>query len=221
MHTGMIDLLMTKHRNPGEGEPASDPREIIHAFPAAIAPLSAVRNVVIQASLAELKKHGHYDRYTTLIAPASLAQLLDLAIAPSWIPVQLALDHYDACERLQLNESQFEELGRSVGDRVQDVALVTTKGVTDGRDLWQSVHALHRMWPRLFQGGAVQVVKVGPKALIMEERGFSLNRFHYYRVAHVAAVRATHAALGTQISSVRLVSHQPARDELVVRVEWL
>ena len=218
----MIDLLMTKYRSaPAGDDPASEVREVIQPFPPLIAPLSAVRSTLIQASLAELKKHGFYDHYTTLVASDSLDQLLGLAIAPCWIPVQLALDHYDACERMQLSEAQFAQLGLSVGDRVQDVTLIAPKQASGLRDLWQSIGALHRMWPRLFQGGGVQVVKVGPKALVLEERGFQLNRFHYYRQAHVAAVRATHAALGAQISSVRLVSYHADRDELVVRLEWL
>ncbi|HEX6239501.1 MAG TPA: hypothetical protein VFZ61_01355 [Polyangiales bacterium] len=212
---------MTKYRSAPAGEPASEVREVIQPFPPLIAPLSAVRSTLIQASLAELKKHGYYDHYTKLIAPASLEQLLSLAIAPCWIPVQLALDHYDACERMQLNEAQFAQLGLSVGDRVQDVTLIAPKHEpSGGRDLWQSIGALHRMWPRLFQGGGVQVVKVGAKALVLEERGFQLNRFHYYRQAHVAAVRATHSALGAQLTSVRLISYQAARDEMIVRVEW-
>lgn len=225
----MIVNVMPQHRlPPTEGDSSTallpgETREIVVPHAAVVQPLTAVRNVLIQASLAELKANGYYDRYAALIDGSVLEQLQALAMAPSWIPIDLALLHYDACERLQLSDAQFAALGKRVGDRVQDVTLIasTKKAAQKGQDLWQDIGALHRMWPRLFQGGSVQIVKVAPKALLAEERGFTLNRFHYYRMGHIAAMRSTHSAMGAQISNVRVVSYTPAREEMIVRVEWL
>jgi hypothetical protein len=177
--------------------------------------------VIIQSSLAELKTHGHYEAYTKRIDPGLLEQLL-FSVAPGWIPVELAFAHYDACERLGLSDKDFAAMGRSVGDRVQETVLVSArkKAQEPAHDLLQSIGSLGRMYPRLFQGGSVQVVKVGPKTLLYEERGFRLNCFHYYRQGHVAAVRAAHEALGAKIVDLRALGYKPALDELVLRIEW-
>jgi hypothetical protein len=226
----MIEQAMQKYRqHPRAGEPAggeqssAEAREIVIPFATAVVPpLSAVRNVLIQASFAELKAYGHYERYAKLIASDALEQLLALAIAPSWIPIRLALAHYEACERLQLSESQFSALGKSVGDRLQEVVLISSakKAEPKGYDLWQGVGALHRMWPRVYQGGGVQVVKIGPKAMLYEARGFSLNRFDYYRQGHVSALHATHSALGAHVTSVRVVHYNAANDDMTTRIDW-
>jgi hypothetical protein len=181
-----------------------------------------MRNVVIQASLAELKAKGHYDRYVQLIAPAALEQLT-ASLAPGWIPVELALSHYEACEKLKLSSDEFAAIGKKVGDRVQDTVLVSSAKKVRGAtfDLWTAVPSLHRMWPRLFQGGSVQVVKVGPRAKLVEQTGFRLNRYNYYRQGQLGALRATYSALGARVTTASIESYSAARDELLLRVEWV
>jgi hypothetical protein len=98
-----------------------------------------------------------------------------------------------------------------------------SRGLGDNNELCRlrvERFSAQRMWPRLFQGGSVQVVKVGPQALLYEERGFKLNCFHYYRQGHVAAVRAAHEAIGAKIVDLRVLSYNEAIDELVLRIEW-
>jgi hypothetical protein len=98
--------------------------------------LTAVRNVLIQASLAELKANGYYERYTKLVTPR------------------------------------------------------------------------------------VQTVKAGPKEMVLEEWGFVLNRYPYYRHGHIAALDATYTVLGARLTDTKVVSYSAVRDELVVRVGW-
>jgi hypothetical protein len=86
--------------------------------------------------------------------------------------------------------------------------------------MWQAIPALQRVWPRVFQGGSVQTVKVGSREVELEERGFALNRFHYYRQSHVAALRETYGAFGCRITLSKVMSYDPADDEMVVRVAW-
>jgi hypothetical protein len=196
-------------------------REIVIPHQPGVRPVTAVRNVLVQASLTQLKTLGHYERYTNLIAPRLLEELLS-RLAPGWIPVELALAHYEACENLALRREEFDAMGAGVGDRVQDTLLVSPakKAREADFDLWQAIHALHRVWPRVFQGGSVQVVKVGPKEMLVEEQGFVVSRYHYYRLSHVAALCAMYAALGTRVTLAKVASYDPASDELVVRVGW-
>jgi hypothetical protein len=105
---------------------------------------------------------------------------------------------------------------------VQNAVLVSlAKKVREANfDLWQAVGPLHRMWPRVFQGGSVQVWKIGPKAQLLEERGYSLNRYEYYRRGHIAALSATYAALGST-STVRIAGYNKAKDQMAVSVSWI
>jgi hypothetical protein len=184
-------------------------------------PVTAVKNVLIQASLAELKSHGHYERYSQLMAADAL-DTLRLSLAPGWIPIELALAHYEACDKLELTPAQFAAIGNDVGDRVQDAVLVSlAKKVRAANfDLDAALGPLQRMWPRLFQGGSVQTVSVAGKERLIEERGFRLNRYHYYRQGHVAALRATYAALGIRVIDIKVDHYDALSDEMVVRVSW-
>lgn len=198
-----------------------DTREIIIPHDPAAGPLEAVRNVLMQASLAELKSHGLYESYTQAIDPHVLSQLLDASLAPGWIAIDLVHAHYEACDQLALTPEQFKAMGDRVGDRIQNAVLVSlAKKVRDANyDLWQATLPLHRMWARIFQGGSVQVSKLGPRDQLVEERGFTLNRYEYYRNAHVYALTASFKALGAN-TAVRIASYNPGREEMNVRVTW-
>jgi hypothetical protein len=184
-------------------------------------PVTAVKNVLIQSSLAELKSHGYYERYSQLMAAEAL-ETLQLSLAPGWIPIELALAHYDACDRLELSPAQFAAIGKDVGNRVQDAVLISLakKVRAANYDLDAALGPLQRMWPRLFQGGSVQTVRVAPQERLLEERGFRLNRYHYYRQGHVAALIATYRALGIQLAEVKIDNYDATNDEMIVRVSW-
>lgn len=197
-------------------------REIIIPHKLDAGPLTAVRNVIIQSSLAQLKAGGYYDKYVKLVDPRALAEL-EAAISPGWVSVELATAHYQACESLRLSAQEFSTMGEAVGERVQETALITSgkKAREADFDVWSLVQQMNRMWPRLFQGGSVQIVKAGAKDKLLEQRGFSLNRFEYYRQAHVAAVRTTYGALPIRNVVARVVSYDANDDEMVVRVTWV
>jgi hypothetical protein len=197
-------------------------RDILVPYDPEAGPVTAVRNVIIHSSLNQLRDQGHYERYSASIAANTLAQLNALSIAPGWIPIDLALAHYEACDNLMLARDEFATMGLAVGERVHETVLVSAAKKVRGADYdpWSAMGALQRMWPRLFQGGSVQTVRIGPTAKLLEERGFRLNKFHYYRQGHVAAVLAAHRSLGTSDVQTKVESYSPSRDELVIRVSW-
>jgi hypothetical protein len=196
-------------------------QEIIVPYDKTVVSLTAVRNVLLQSSLAELKALGHYHRYASLIAPSALDRLLS-SLGPGWIPVELALAHYQACDDLLLSDAELEEMGRRVGVRIQETVLISlAKNVKPTNfDLWLATGVLHRMWARVFQGGTTQISKRGPKSMLVESQGYLLHRFRYYRSAHVAVLRAIYEVLGARLSAVKVVRYSPQRDELVVQVTW-
>jgi hypothetical protein len=197
------------------------PREIIFPHDPAAGPVTAVRNVVLQFSIAELKEHGYYDRYAELIDPKALDELLS-SLGPGWIPVELGMAHYEACERLQLSVEDRSRLGARTGDRLQETTLVTArkKARLPEVDLWNEIGPLHRMWSRLYQGGSVQIVKLGPKDQLFEQRGFPMNRFLYYREGQLSAIASAFAAIGVRLSTIKVESHHAGRGEISARLSW-
>jgi hypothetical protein len=197
-------------------------REIVIPHGPASGPVTAVRNIVIQSSLAQLRDAGQYERYVALVPSEVLEELLS-RLGPGWIPVELALAHYQACESLSMTDKELAAVGMAVGNRLQDAILVSSsKKVRDEDfDLWSSVRQLHRMWPRLYQGGSVQVVKLGPKEQLLEQRGFPMNRFRYFRLAQIKALAAAYAALGAHFSRLELDHYDPLRDEVAYHLSWV
>ena len=198
----------------------SSSREIIVPHSPDAGPVTAVRNVLIQSSLATLRANDYFERYEKLIAPSVLEQL-QASVGPGWLPIALADAHYAACDSLMLTQEELAKLGSGVGARVQETTLVSSakRSRPADFDLWSLGDALHRMWARNNRGGSVQVVKVGPCEKLLEMRGFSLTRHRYYRYATLAVIAACHEAVAP-ISSVKIESYSPKSNELVVRVSW-
>lgn len=195
-------------------------REIVFAHDERATPVVAVKNVVLQSSLAELRAHGFYARYERAMEPGNLQTLLS-SLAPGWIAIELALAHYKACDSLVLTTEESNLVGSGVGARLQQTSLVSPAKRTREADfdLWQGMANLHRIWSRLYQGGSAQVVKVGAREMLLECRKYRLDRFDYFRRAQMAAFRAMFDSMGAS-SSVKLVSYSAAREESIYRVTW-
>lgn len=201
---------------------APEGREIVIPHEREIQPCTAVRNVVIQSSIAQLQDAGYYQRYLTLIDPELLADLTS-SFAPGWTPIDLALAHYEACDKLGLSQEEQSNLGQRIGTRLQETALVSAAKRSRGAnfDLWTATGQLHRMWARLYQGGSAQVVKLGPKDKLVELRAFALSRYRYYRNAQLAGIGAAYEALGARVDSLKVVNYNLSRDELTFHFSWL
>ena len=197
-----------------------DPRaDVILAHDPNAGPLTDVRNIVIQASLAQLQAKGYYARYSEFIASDVREDLLS-RIAPGWIPIDLAIAHYNACDKLDLSSEELKALGVSVGAQVSDVTLVAhaRKVRGDQFDLRAALVQLHRMWPRIYRGGSVQVLRMGPNDVLIEQRGLVLNGFKYFRQSQVMSITAAHESVGIQVTSVKIDRYSAVRDEIVYRM---
>jgi hypothetical protein len=197
-------------------------REIIIPRDPAAGPVTAVRMVLLQSSLNQLRSHGYFERYQSFVDQDVLA-LLTSEIAPGWVPVDVARAHYDACDNLLLSPEQVVAIGSDVGGHLSDAVVVSPakKSRDSDFDIWAALGPIHRLWARVYQGGSVKVVKLGPKEQLLESFGFSLDRSHYFRYGKLAAIAQVYAGFGLQISSVKFVSYSAARDESVIRVTWL
>jgi hypothetical protein len=186
-----------------------------------IEPLSALRNTLLQSSLAKLRDCGVYERYLPHIDPALLDELSS-NLAPGWVPIALANAHYAACDAMALSDEELRSIGLGVGTRVRETSIVvpSKKPSEQKLDVWPVAPQMFRVWSRLYQGGSVQVTKLGPSEELLEFRGFTLNRYRYYRHANVAAIVGAHQAVGALIESARIVRYDAATHETTIHLSW-
>jgi hypothetical protein len=215
---------MQKNRPPENQKslvPGNDSsREIVVPHLANAGPVTAVKNVLIQFSLAQLKSEGHYERYAQLVEPAVLEELLQL-LGPGWIPIELAHKHYEACERMRLEAAELAGVGVGVGQRLQQTVLVAgTRGSPAELDMWKEVGSVLRMWPRVFRGGSVQLTKLGATESLVEQRGLALNRYAYVRQAQINVITAACAGLGLDSLKLEVAKYSATRDELTFHCSW-
>jgi hypothetical protein len=196
-------------------------REIIIPHVADIRPCTAIRNVVIQSSLAQLQEEGHYERYLQHIDPQKLEEL-KATFAPGWTPIALAHAHYRACEDIGLTQDEIVRLGQRIGWKLHETTLIhaAKRNPSMDFDLWEAAGALYRVWARTYEGGSCQVVKLGPKDKLVELKAFSLTRYRYYRIAQLHGIGSAYQRFGVKLETLKLVNYDPTGDELTFRFTW-
>jgi hypothetical protein len=138
--------------------------EVILPFPAHIEPVRGIRSTVIVGSFAVLRERGLFDAYAAAL-PSRERELLVNIVVGAWIPLELALVHYAACDSLTLPPDTIAQMGRGVFDRIRGTLLGTTVRMAKeaGVTPWTVLPHLQRFWDRAYQGGGLSVTKLGPK----------------------------------------------------------
>src|SRR5580704_17776294 len=141
--------------------------EIVNEFPPAPTPprpMVRVRSTVVTSGIAALRERGHFDAYAAALEPKT-RDILVTTIAGVWLPIDLVMTHYRACESLGLSHDECFAIGSAVGSRMHDNVLhlvrplATSAGVTP----WMAAARYEAFWTRLFDGGGFRITKVGPK----------------------------------------------------------
>src|SRR4051812_20615720 len=92
--------------------------EVILPYPAAPTTVTRVRSTLVLASRNSLTASGHAARYAQSLSPET-AKLLSESVVGLWLPIEVALSHYQAAEALQLPPSVVGELGRGTNERMK------------------------------------------------------------------------------------------------------
>jgi hypothetical protein len=196
--------------------------QILIAHTEPVTRVSAVRSTLLQGSLQGLKEFGLYERWSSLIAPADRDLIVD-AIAPTWLPVEVALAHYEACGRMEVDDAQQAQIGAAVGARVQGTLLATAGKLARNVGVTPDVAArcFAPLWSRLFQGGSLQIEHAGPKDLTLEFRQSVLPRCAYFRGTLCGNVRSSAQLLGVKVAYCKQVSYDRGKDRLMVKLSWV
>lgn len=182
--------------------------------------MTAVRNGVLQASLTLLRDNGLYERYEKLVDPDVLREI-SRNVAPCWVPIDVVDAHYRACDAMELSDEELTNLGRAAGEYARKTSIVVAQPEAQAAfDLWQNSPRMHRVWKRLYQGGSVQIVKLGDCEELIDFRGFSLHRHRYFRYGCLAAIKSAHEAVGLKIEVIRIVRYDSDSQDVTVHLAW-
>jgi hypothetical protein len=181
-----------------------------------------VRGTLLVASIETLKNAGHYERYLSLLA-APFREVLPFTLAHSWVPLELAMAHYGACDALALSEAELERIGELVATRFAETFLGTLLRATRNAGVdapWIALRAQGRMWDRLYIGGHVRITRTGPKDALGEFQGLPLSQFPYFRSAYRAYYRGiAHMFVRTAYVQIARRRDAPA-NTLTLTASW-
>jgi hypothetical protein len=158
--------------------------EVIVPLPARFEPVRHIRSTLLMSSYASIRDAGYDDAYRAALPTQHHAAIFE-ALAGTWIPIEIAVAHYDACGALGLSHDAQLALGRVAGEKIHGTILGTAvrmareAGVTP----WTLIPHVQRFWTRAFDGGALLVEKRGPKEAHFEVHKAAHAECFYWRAA--------------------------------------
>ncbi|MEY4515125.1 MAG: hypothetical protein RLZZ450_7247 [Pseudomonadota bacterium] len=181
--------------------------EVILDYMSALGPnVTHMRGTLLVNSLDNLRALGLYDRYLGTL-PASHQDVIPYTIAASWIPIDIALLHYETCDAMGLSEEQLAKMGTMMATRVAETFLATVLRTTRNAGVeafWSVLKQNHRLLERMYQGGGMSVLKTGPKDLVLENTGLPVVASRYWRRVYVYYMQAI-GNMFTKVTYVKLV----------------
>lgn len=180
-----------------------------------------VRTTLLVSSLQSMRKRGLLETYLAHLPQHHHAAVHSM-IAGQWVPMSLALAHYEACEALGLAEAEINAIGREVGDRIEGTFLATMVRMAGniGATPWTALSQTGRLYDRLLAGGGgTSVLKVGPKDARVLFLGVALARVPYFRLA-MGGVFEIAAELFCSKAYTRVVFEGRTATKVVLHMAW-
>lgn len=198
--------------------------EVVLDYTSPLGPnVTHMRGTLLVNSLDNLRTLGLYDRYLSAL-PASHRDVIPYTIAATWIPIDIALMHYETCDALVLSEEQLEKMGAMMATRVAETFLATVLRTTRNagvESFWTALSQNHRLLDRMYQGGGMAVLKTGPKDLVLENTGLPVVTSRYWRRVYVYYMKAI-SDMFTKVTYVKLVHPRVAHPHSVaVACSWV
>lgn len=179
--------------------------------------VTQVRGALIASSLSTLRERDLFARYEQLLEPAHREQVL-YCLAASWVPVEVVMAHYRACDAMGLTERELEALGNDVSKRIMGTFLATM--VRSARSVASSIplRQYPRLWDRLLVGGSCKVRLFGPKDARIESNGVPMFTYRYFRAGYAGLVRGASLMFRTA-AHVRV--RGGSDESLVLDLSWV
>jgi hypothetical protein len=150
-------------------------------------PVTLVRSTLLAASVQGLREMGWEDRYYAALPPERHMELRMLT-AGAWVPLELGVAHYRACDAMGLIAQEMDRMGENVSLRTQKsfVGMLGRAAAGAGATPWSVIAHVHRIYARMIDGGDHCAYRVGPKEALLINVGNPLVEIPYFRTAMVA-----------------------------------
>ncbi|MGZ3421732.1 MAG: hypothetical protein ACXVEF_31080 [Polyangiales bacterium] len=164
--------------------------EVVLALPKPLLATTQVRSTLICASIQSLRQRGLYDAYLAELTEPQRQDAMALT-AGSWLPVQTAVNHYLACDRLPLSDSDRITIGGDVARRVQHslLNLLVRLSREGGATPWSVVTSAEKLRAQTWKGGGIHVVKTGPKDMRLSWHQQPCAQSTHFRLGFVGIVQ--------------------------------
>jgi hypothetical protein len=199
--------------------------EILVPFPGggrreAVPPAQRFRSTWLSSSLRSLRERNLFDAYLANL-PREHHEAILSAVVGVWLPIEVAVAHYDACDALALSSIDTIQIGRDAASRVHGTVLATFVRLAKGAGVtpWTVLLRLQELWERIWLGGGVKVVKLGPKEARIEIAGWPCARSTYCRVAMRGVIPAV-TDLFCQKSYANEIAQLTTRTSLAYLISW-
>ncbi|MGH7437912.1 MAG: hypothetical protein ACRENE_19710 [Polyangiaceae bacterium] len=183
-------------------------------------PIRHVRSTLLLAVRSSLQESGHYDAYCEALAPAHRTLILQ-TVAGVWIPIEAAMAHYGALDSLMLSTEGQMRLGGATFERMRATLLGTMLRYANeaGVTPWTLLPHLQRFWNRAFDGGGLQIVKVGPKEALGYCIQVEMTESRYFRGA-LRGLLGSVLGLFCRKAYVQELGGTRGRGSLGLKMQW-
>ena len=195
--------------------------KVFVALPAEHRVATHFRSTWLTSSLATLRERGLFDAYAAALPPVHREAVM-ATVAGVWLPIETAMAHYGACDRLELPTNDLLALGVTAIRRAQatNLAFVARLATSVGVTPWTILSHSARLWSNTCTGGGVAVWELGPKEARIDLVGFPLARYRYNRITMRGIVQAVIELFCAKVYA-REIASSCNDTELAFRVSWV
>jgi hypothetical protein len=185
-----------------------------------VASVRDVRSTLIMAGIQSLREHGLFQRYSETLSSDVRERIAGLA-AGIWVPVEIAVAHYSAMDRLGIEPHTIESLGAEVAARTWKHILspVLARAKRIGPKPWEAFAYTHETINLNWRGGDVQILKEGPTQALYEWAGQPCAAIPYFVTSFGSFMRAL-TKLFAPRATHRVVHERCSPTSIVLRLSW-
>ncbi|AKF05954.1 hypothetical protein [Sandaracinus amylolyticus] len=149
-----------------------------------VPPNSHLRGTVLANSMRQVEERGVADAYWATLAAEHVKAMREL-VATSWVPVEVALAHYQAMSVLIPDAAEQVAIGRESAARVQNAYIETLLRAMRASGAGVSMELVlaqaQKVFDRVMIGGSAAVYKTGMKDARIECLGTRMVQAPYFR----------------------------------------
>lgn len=186
-----------------------------------IADATHVRGSVIVASQRALRTRNVWEAYQAAIEPQFRDELA-IVLASTWVPMEVAVAHYRACESLHFDPEVIREIGRETGRIIYSATIAVVMKLSNqvGTTPLAILRNLDRFRVRTWQGSAFEVKQLGPKEAELLWFGQPCGSVPYFCEGFGAFLCGTFEPL-CRTSYYRLLRPPPGVPAIAYRLSWV